>query len=336
MEKIMIHEKGQNLIEFAIILGLVGVACLACFFILGNHLTVLFSDTSKEFKSYNPFQFNSSTQLTSQKTANKSINGSTPIISTPSSNGMVNLQIGNITLQNVPTNLKEIVQTTGASGGTETIASLLSQIADQAEEANLSPDDASLIRDIANYAHTLALLEKHLENTAISCDFEPDCITTYSDREVSIPGVKENATERNFSDYLCLGEAKYKYIYKPDDFNDRLQSKYTAYQYYAKMAQLLESNTADPAIVRLVDELSANIAILGEEFDNNYGYLEADWSTFSYYDYKTNNSYSEKAPSTIELIKDNFKNYTTSATTNLDAQLICATGEKSDDGTSCN
>jgi hypothetical protein len=82
--------------------------------------------------------------------------------------GICDLDFGEYVLRGIPENFQEYTENSGNSGGTEVLASLIEQIADQME-AEGKIDEASLYRKLANFGHLVGDLQEKTEHYASDC-----------------------------------------------------------------------------------------------------------------------------------------------------------------------
>ena len=82
-------------------------------------------------------------------------------------NGFCTVDFGDYVLENLPEDFKEYVETSGYSGATNVLATLLDEIADEALTTT-TPENADLIIQLAQEGHILASFERDLEEGAVS------------------------------------------------------------------------------------------------------------------------------------------------------------------------
>jgi hypothetical protein len=313
------NNKGNSLPQYIIIIALIALALTPVFIFLGNYLFQYFDSLKNSFTNNNAqIQTNSVS-----KTNNVPVNTETPAVNTVTSgtlggtitkpvkqctNGKCDIDFGNFVLQGIPENFQEAVVSGGASGGTETIKALLMQISLQLEEKGLNAESED-IKNLANLGHELAGMEKAVENLELQCNYDKDCI--------------KNANETKLDPSICkyLPKCTYKNLFNTldadfilansEDTND--PETPAVYEYVNITDKIKNNNNIDNNVKGIIELLSANIRQISQDV-HELGHM----SDPVYYD------------SNLTL-----QDYNASKLTNLDAGLICASGNYEDVQNKC-
>lgn len=251
------------------------------------------------------------------------------------------IDFGTFSLSNVPENFNEIVETTGASGGTEKIYEMLEEIANQLEN---TPNDAVAddIRILANLGHNMALIEKVFEDKVTACGTDSICVQNLL-TETAIKPAEYNETYAQFPagatyssllyDTLCIGEATSDKLESPTDYTDAITSRENAALFISTLDSIMNDSSVPEELRGVVQELSWDIGVIGEEFQNNV-LITSDRNLNAFHDPLTG----ERSDYRMPIGDDSFEffdSYNASTITNLDSSIICAAGYNEDTGTSC-
>lgn len=335
--------RGQNLTEFAIIMALVVIVCVAILTVFGDTIKNLISGSKTKVENFKPFNVTYNKD-TGRRTITKGELGGTvanPV--TQCNQGLCDVDYGDFVLNGIPENFGSFVESSGTSGGTETLISALEEIADQMEATN-GPGAAKL-RALANYGHIISDIQKAAETKAKACGTDTNCLkswvqsksdTTYtlpSQYQSLLPDFDLGGNNRNVADLLC-----YTYIaqarvgYPPD--------APVADQSYPGSAAILaydniKDDTSIPQSIRdITKELYSNLNNLSM---NLYGLASAsvnpavelggiDPFTGAF---GTTKTYPLTNPTSLV-------NPKIGAQTNVTSAVICATGRNKDNGYKCN
>jgi len=319
--------KGQILSEYGLAIGLVGVAAIGGLLYYQDQVAAIWSG----YKFGNgttvaAASIPSNTASTTAQGANggASSNGVAPTASIRLSDGTI------INLGNYPTNLGKTVETTGVNGTTDILASTIEQFAKSlADQGKITPNQSSLLKDLANKAHGIAATQKFIENmiktpgmTAQTLSETPltynsgtyDNVWSVALGRVGMcdPGVVANCGassseyggQAGTSSLILSGDGKY---WGEDT---------------AAFLQVYESVKAsgmmtDPTISSFVGQLVGNVTTLADTFESNV-------LTTTNPGYTTDNSQ----------ITDFDKNVA-SQLTDINGVAICTTGSGTDSGVHC-
>lgn len=174
----MKKNKGQNLSETAILLGVIALVCIASYTLLGNNVNELFKYSSTKFQEYKPFPFlsngnnggNPGSGLTTPGQWNGGV-GNPPV--SKCINGVCDIDFGDYILTGIPENFADFTASNGSSGGNDKIYALSIQLANQLESKG-DGAGAQDLRDFANLAKYMGSLQKILEDQAKSCTSNSD------------------------------------------------------------------------------------------------------------------------------------------------------------------
>jgi Flp pilus assembly pilin Flp len=347
--------KGNSLSQYAIIIALIALALVPAFFLLGKNI----------YGHFDLFY-----QLLAGKTANNA-DISTPEpditdVKTPSSDtqsiaagslggtpdnpvkncdsGLCVIDFGNMILTGIPDNFSELVQTTGSSGGTEAILSIIDQIIDQLD-SDVPAESRKNLEELADLGHILAAFERHVENIAEQCaqtSYPKDCfhnkICSKSTLEID-PELLKAFPTLNTTGMLGnlivqsgrIGGAMHDYLLNTDFYDARVEKdlSFTFVERYNKVMQDEYISDMQKAIIK---EMYWQIAILGEEIDAKLWGASGINETIIINDPITGDG--------VEIDVTGFTNEDiykpgSSNITDLDSAIICATGNMSDTGTQC-
>lgn len=159
--------KGQNITEFAIIVSLVVIVCIVILTLLGGQINKLFDLSWMKVENFKPFG------VSYDKNTGKALTtgplGGTPQQPVAKCNaGSCDIDYGDMVLTGIPENFGSFVESSGTSGGTEKLISLLEQIATDLENKGDSAG-AQEFRDLANLSHFSAQMQRDIDQKAESC-----------------------------------------------------------------------------------------------------------------------------------------------------------------------
>jgi Flp pilus assembly pilin Flp len=365
----MQKNNGQEAIEFVLIAVLVFFAALGTILMFGGQLKSFFETTSAIATSAN-----SSTQKISITTKSKytpdyetktddtasnpydiaapdygndsielmsggSLNGSIDNPVTQCDNSSCIMDFGNIAITNVPKDFNQYIQTTGASGGTEMMAGILTQIAQQME-INQNSAEASKIKDLANLGHNMAVIQRIVEDKVIACNFDETCVEkVYNEQAVEPQGYDSSVVafpDLTYGDLIRSIELATNMAdnnLSHDSLFTKVKNIDTIGEYYLQTYLELNNNTnLDQNVKNVIYELSNNISVINEDFQNNFNLIFQPDTPQQYCSFDDFNCPKENTPSDVV---DNFKSYNASKITHFDSSVMCAAGSHEDTGTSC-
>ncbi len=168
------NNKGNAIAQYGIIILLVSIAIIPGFFLIGKNLTDYFTSFKNMISGGDAQTASNSGFLNIFSGPGSSSSNTAENVEVSCEGTNCTIQVGNLVLNSIPENLTEIIETSGSAGGTETLASIIQQIADQADQNNINQKDAYKINKLASLAYELAASEKFLETFSgdVIRDFE--------------------------------------------------------------------------------------------------------------------------------------------------------------------
>ena len=356
-------KKGQNLTELAIILAVIVIAGIAVYSLLGGKVHTIFSksvDKSKEFVPFggavNPVNTKSPVY---QLIEPGSLGGTSDSPVTECNSSSCNIDFGEFVLQGIPSDLSQLIETSGTSAGQKELLSLIEQIAQQLEEDG-EKDGAQQYRDLANLGHFLAQIESEIEKGAESCKNDSDSfncmrsVLANSSDNMSLPdNLKHLIPDFDSDEKLWWMSLKNRQIGAEQFVN------YNNTIYYSGNPITVTNN---PSVAMLNtfndimsnDSYSDNMKAVTQELYNQLSGLHTEFDTRvdcfygltnfgTYYEYipywkimdaDGNLTKPPKESVTINDLSD-FTNPQYSLGVNLDSAIICATGHNTDSGIVC-
>ncbi len=345
----MNKEHGNQIIQYVIIIALVALAVGSVFFILGSNLVTNFTNfynifSNKANENNNQVASNDSLKsqggIAKEEIKSGSMGGTPDIPVKKCENNFCTIDYGEFVLQGVPDHFTEFVRTTGSSGGTQTLVNLLDQIIDQME-GEINPDSLQKAKELSNLSHMLADYESQLEQYADNCKNSSDpkaCIADifaqkyYPSSEFAAiyPDINLNGDSYAHTD---LGSALNFYQTKPEEFEKRKNTD-LPFAIVDSFNGFKDDDGYTDVQKAVITELYRQISSMGQELDDLFYAAKSDevWS-YTYYDPVTG----ESSPMTIENITlDDITNPEFSKLTDIDASLICLTGQNQDINGQCN
>lgn len=330
--------KGNALSQYGIIIALISVMLIPVFSHVGknivNALTGLSTGLNSGIESKKAFD-SSQKALAENALLPQNENTTTSLpLSTACQNGDCIINFGTFALQGIPEDFSAFVETAGAAGGTEKLAQLLFQLADQVEQNNTG--DAKVqddIKKLATTTHNIAVIH-HISESLIQ-----DC-------KGDIAGCKSylhNKIHQTVEKPADFDESYYPY---PSDkklgsLNDagRIASlkgytndnELTQHVFQNTFADIQNNPSLSPELKQTITEISRQVSILGQS-------TETSVESFVY----ANSLNTNKDPLTGEIIPqeknltpENFTQELSSRVTNLHGALLCNSGNRTDTGTEC-
>ncbi|MEW5820076.1 MAG: hypothetical protein AB1782_07770 [Cyanobacteriota bacterium] len=344
----MLKHKGSNIVEYVIPLVLIGlVVGLGIYYIFSSGGLQNFYLSSNKSR----ISANNTMQIGEKLAEDKLINmqnipgflGGTPDNPKKQCDGEVcTIDYGTFILEGLPANFNEFVQTAGVSGGTDKLAELLKQIASQVNSQG-NEELANDILNLANLGHNISLLQNNVEDIINVCNNEITCARSYDKLYIAKPeGYNEFYTPfkvgTNYSEAAragCIGQSRYDYYKKPEEFQKYLNQNKIDYVYIDLYEKIINSPGLSNEIKGVIEELSYDISIIGDDFQNNASFIMIeDRETNTYYDFLKLTDEDVLKPDETELF-NNINTYNASKITNYDSALICSAGWNKDTGSSC-
>ncbi|MEW5821834.1 MAG: hypothetical protein AB1782_16690 [Cyanobacteriota bacterium] len=219
------------------------------------------------------------------------------------------IDFGSFILSGIPQNYQDFTESSGSSGGTDELLSLLDQIISQIESQDPTID-VNLLKLLSNKGHAIADNQKTIETTA------SNLLNNSSINEI------ENALTSLRSQIDTLSSEEFEQILSQVN------------QAYNNPKNETESN-----IISIVNMLSDEIISVNSSLKTQSNSV-VNWNTNYINGYKATYNTDTIDETTITSVTDNANskivspNYST--ITDLDSAIICTTGHGSDTGVQCN
>lgn len=338
MHKIPIN-KGSSLVQYAIIIALIALALVPVFYMFGHNIISSFNELHQGLSgqeaplSKNPGPVNTATQSSLKGTSENPVKNCV--------DGVCSIDFGNYILTGIPENFDMFIQTQGTSGGTDKIAELIEQLANQLTNDGKIEEGKEIMR-LATLGHNLALLQNYAESIVVDCNKNKACIKAefnspmtepdgYND---SVSPFLNNVTYQELSESLFdIGRARYEITSKNEAYESSLSNNRLAYVIVDQFDTIINNPSIDDSVKGVIKELYWDIGTVSEDFDNNLGFLYINNSGpaehFDPLTGKLTHVSSGSDPFT------DFENYSASKITHFDSSLICASGKGTDTGVEC-
>ena len=336
--------KGQNLTEISIILGLVVLVGIISLTFLGDSVSDLLSNSVHKSKNYKPFDWGSTTSSSSSSTSTTSTTASP---SNPIKNCIDNscsIDFGSVQLTGLPEDFNYFIETSGASGGTDMLSDLLSQIAQQMEEQGLT-EESDQIKKLSSIGHNMAVFQKSVEELINTCNYDAACIKAHQDDIVPMPAGYDDTyfpypDAINYEGMALSGiVGGMRNNINTLMFTSALNKGYPSANFVDTLDTIVDNKNISQDTRNLINELSWDIGVIGEDFQNNVEFLSPSFfgdinklADNTFFDPLTSKETKYNSPSDAV---DNFSNYNASKVTHFDSALICAAGQNKDSGTKC-
>ncbi|MEW5822614.1 MAG: hypothetical protein AB1782_20645 [Cyanobacteriota bacterium] len=347
--------RGASLAQYAIIIALVALFAIPVYFFLGQNIVDFFTNFSTMFGNIN---VNMSENIAeTNKIDPGELGGTSSEPQTQCNNGECSIDFGEFILNGIPENFGELVQTGGNSGGIDELASLLDQIADFLEEEG-DVDGSVDFKDLANLAHTQAMFKEQLENMADLCvnnmpsqyassqQCFKDQWLLMGNLDISSPPAGDLLPDLGQTGQLAgyginentrLDLAMYQKINDPNTF-DALKNKFPPYKMVEIYDKIMKDNSYDVSyadtIKNITKKLFLNIndlAFNSSAISKYVGNIPPEHIVK--YDIETGaeiGAIYNQAFTVEDILKPD-----TSLNTNINAALICVTGDNYDNGDEC-
>ena len=340
---------GSSLVEYALPLALIGVVVgmgLISIFSGDNLLGFITSTTNVQYdKATQKAVFNKNVEETAL------INDSVSELTSENKmtdclDGFCKLNLGSVVLNGIPENFNEFIETAGASGGSDKIAELMTQIADQLEAEGLEKESMQ-VKKLAVMGHNMAAMQKSVEKIVNDCNNDTKCIEKYGNMIAPKPeGYDETYgnydTDMKYKDFatssIVGGFRNLKESVSPV-YNIALNHDRPASEFVDTLDSITANGKISQETKNVIKELAWDIGVIGEDFQNNVEFLADGWfdgalllSEATFYDPLTTKTTKEKNPTDVV---SNFINYKASKITHFDSALICVAGMNRDSGSRC-
>lgn len=340
---------GSSLVEYALPLALIGlVVGLGLFYLSSGDKFIQFITSTSDVK------YDSTTQ---KAVFNKNLEPAALINDSASEdppenmltdciNGECTLDLGSIVLTGIPENFNEFIETAGASGGSDKVSELMSQIAQQLEAEGLKKESEQ-VKKLAVMGHNIAVMQKSIEELVNSCNNDAACINNAGNNVVPKPdGYDEtyypydaSLQYKDFAGSTNLGGIKNLQMSDFATYTEMLSRDKISAEFINTLDSINSNNGISQDVKNIIQELSWDIGVIGEDFQNNVEFIAPEWfdkysllSPGTFFDPITLQERVEPIPQDPI---SNFNNYKASKITHFDSALICVSGENTDSGTSC-
>ncbi|MEW5818621.1 MAG: hypothetical protein AB1782_00390 [Cyanobacteriota bacterium] len=174
---------GQNLTEIGILIALVALVAILAYTMLGKNINSMISKSETEVSNYQPFGvgYDKKDGYPVYKAGELGGSSGTPVISC--TGGHCSIDYGDFILNGIPDDFGEIVETSGTSGGTEDLVSILASIGDQITDPDSGDgDSAEDFKLIANLGHFMAAIQEQSEIAAKACASDADPVACFNQK----------------------------------------------------------------------------------------------------------------------------------------------------------
>lgn len=163
--------KGAAIAQYAIIIVLIALGCLAAYTILGKTIVDKLSGflgVQNDINTHLSENTGSSSTTSTATALPGSLGGTTAAPQEDCTGSMCTVDYGDFILTGVPENYQDFVEAQGTSGGTDKLVSVINQLADQLE-ADGDLAEAQQLRDFANLLAFMGDSQSNIESIASSC-----------------------------------------------------------------------------------------------------------------------------------------------------------------------
>lgn len=164
----MNRNSGQSLVEFAVVGGIIIIIAVIALSALGKNVFNLFGGSKAKYEVYQPFQ-KGNNENNNANSGNNNKPAPEPAEFEPSpsnpkitcSGNSCTLDFGDYVIEGIPGDFSDYIQSSGTSGGTDYLATILEQVADQAP---VDQETKNLIRQLSTHGHGIAIVEYNLDD----------------------------------------------------------------------------------------------------------------------------------------------------------------------------
>lgn len=346
--------KGQNLIEFLLIVGLIAIVCILALTTLGQNINLSFLSSYNKVKGFQPFGKDPN-YLT--KVTGGSLGGTFAAPKQQCQGNVCDLDLGPFAISGIPSNFGEFVEASGSSGGTEKLAAIISQLADQLKEQG-DDDGYSEFMKMAELARMMGDMQKQDEQAATSCkassgtvagDTAHTCFKTYYDSNPA-PALRSSlstvltdynakAKDKDIVVYNDIGQARNSKLTDSTEYNS-LKTTYPSYALVDTFDSIMSNSKYSSELKSITTKVYQNLGDIATNhsvYTGNYGFGVWDLPTVNY-DSITG---SERTP--IDYGWDTFNSQglteiltpQSSSETDLAAALLCTSSSNYNNGNAC-
>lgn len=347
--------KGQNLIEFLLVVALVVIVCIFALTTLGKNTFKGLSTTSVRVKEFQPFGKSSTTET---KLTAGSLGGTYDSPKQQTINGSSDIDYGSFILSGIPSDFSDFIEVNGTSGGTDVLANLFEQLADQLKETG-DTDGYSEFKKLAELARMMGNMQEQDEQAAKNCkettgslsgDTAHTCFQSYYNTNQS-PALRDtlkdvltnyntSATVNDNIVYNDIGVARHSKVNDPAEY-DSLKTTYPSYSLVDTYDSIMANGKYNDELKSITTKIYQNLSDITTNhsvYSGNYGFGVWDLPTVNYDpitgDNRTSIDYgwdTYNSEGLSEII-----NPSTSSETNIAAALLCTSSNNYLDGSACN
>lgn len=296
--------RGQNLMEFGIIIAVIAIASILVLTVLGSNINSLFSSSKESVDQFQPF---------GKGTASTIPGSNNPILIegdkiSYDENGNLTIKLDDLEISNIPGDFYQVLQTAGSSGGTKVLADVISELADYlAASGKMPEEDVQVLQDMASKANQMADIEAQIEE--LSRGVIEYCAT------------QPNGQACNYTDYYTNGGPELVTQLAGEDGNGGLNEEFRTFINSPDFDTFKQTYPETAILIELLhDEISA-IAYAVEINDRSLG----------------DNGYMEDGKvrifNALDIVTPGFDN--PSKITDIDGALICQVGNGSYNPDNC-
>lgn len=219
----MSRSKGSGLIDYAIPTAIVGlVVGLGLYnFISGGSLLKFLTASGNMTQGSSSSTWVVNPSSTSANTpAPGDLGGSQNDPQIRCQNNLCTIDFGDYILTGIPENFRDYFESSASSGGTDLLADLLKQIADN---ANVDEATKKLLQDLANNGHGLAGIERDLEtfsrNCASTAGYGSACVSSIDLFIQQSEAINNGSEKGNFNTILGQINQSLQNSTDPEDIN---------------------------------------------------------------------------------------------------------------------
>ena len=254
------------------------------------------------------------------------------------------IDYGDFILQGVPDNFAEFVESSGSSGGTEKLLSLMEQIAEQLEKAG---DDAGAaeIREMANIGHTIALMDYTVEGYANDCKSSPKSYCFSNKYQKDINHIQLDEIRSKFSELLIDPIVPTYSMYtnlrfaRPDYFQQYSKSdlevkskKYIGAAFLKKYNDVISNDKYSEPMRGVIQSLYVDVSNLT---NNIHGLADHQLGVNIQVSYDPITAKTVFTPIPFDKDLSNITNPKTGVRSDLNSVLICQAGWNKSTGSKC-
>lgn len=170
--------KGQNLVEFAIIFGIIVIIGVIALTLLGKQVNQLFVNSTDKAKKFEPFNFSVNNDSNTGNLKAGDLKGTPDNPVRKCNNDVCTIDFGELILTGVPANYNDYIKSNGTSGTTDHFAQLLEEISQQLEDEGKTKE-AKIVKDLANMGHFMADYQQLVETKASKCKDDANPYTCF-------------------------------------------------------------------------------------------------------------------------------------------------------------